>query len=52
MTNFIIKLVLLPSRFKKGDVIDGYGVFENYMIAKNENLLPMGLAEESIITKD
>lgn len=42
---------------KKVDVIDGFGgyktyrVCENYTIAKNENSLPMSLAEGSIVTK-
>lgn len=43
---------------KQGDVLDGlggyktYGICENYNISKKENLLPMGLANGCIVTKD
>jgi len=43
---------------KKGDVIDGlggyktYGICENYVISKKENLLTMGLAEGCIVTRN
>ncbi len=43
---------------EKGEVIDGlggyksYGLCENYSISKKENLLPMGLANGCILTKN
>lgn len=43
---------------KKGEIIDGlggyktYGVCENYSVSKKENLLPMGLAEGCVVTKN
>ena len=43
---------------KKGEFIDGqggyqsYGLCENYSISKKQNLLPMGLAEGCLLTRD
>lgn len=43
---------------KKGEILDGiggymtYGLCENYEIARKENLLPMGLAEDCILKKN
>jgi len=51
-------VAVAKTELKKGDIIDGlggfktYGICENYSISKNEELLPMGLAEGCKVTND
>jgi len=51
-------ITIAKTDLKKGDVIDEiggyktYGICENHEVSRNENLLPIGLAEGSKILKD
>lgn len=55
----VVEVIATAKRdLKAGEVLDGYGgylsygVCENYQTARAENLLPIGLAENVVITKD
>jgi predicted homoserine dehydrogenase-like protein len=51
-------ITIAKHELKAGDVIDGiggfqsYGMIENTDVARGENLLPMGLAEDCRVKKD
>jgi predicted homoserine dehydrogenase-like protein len=55
----VVEVIAIAKRdLKAGEVVDGYGgyltygVCENYDTARAENLLPIGLAENVVLTKD
>lgn len=55
----VVEVVALAKKdLSKGEIIDEiggycvYGVCENHKIARKENLLPVGLAEDAILNKD